>query len=99
MHTPNQATPLTLHHRISGVTAVFSRIDPLNLGVANLTIRLTDLLVRRIKTVLPVMKFEVQEMQAEKAAARQQQLTRRRPFSCRHFVTRASSQESSLQTR
>ena len=46
-------------------TAIFSRSNPLNLGVANLTIRLTDLLVRRIKTVLPVMKFEVQEMQAE----------------------------------
>mmetsp|Transcript_48305 Transcript_48305/g.135267 ORF Transcript_48305/g.135267 Transcript_48305/m.135267 type:complete len:211 (-) Transcript_48305:525-1157(-) len=45
--------------------AIFSRSNPLNLGVANLTIRLTDLLVRRIKTVLPVMKFEVQEMQAE----------------------------------
>lgn len=40
----------------------WSRMSKSMLGNGSLTVRLTELLVMRIKSVLPVMKFEVIEM-------------------------------------
>lgn len=44
---------------------VYSTIPSHLVGATSLTSRLTDLLVRRIKNVLPVMKFELAEKQRE----------------------------------
>ncbi len=43
----------------------YSKLPPNVVGCGALTSRLTDLLVKRIKAVLPVMKFELTELLRE----------------------------------